>query len=103
MGLRFADTQCGIKAFTRAAAQTVFQLQTIERWGFDPEILFIALKRGLRVVEVPVSWAHDDRSRISYLRDGLKMLEEIAIIRWNALRGRYGKQVEQVHRADETL
>jgi glycosyltransferase involved in cell wall biosynthesis len=99
MGLPFADTQCGIKAFTRAAAQTVFQLQTIERWGFDPEILFIALKRGLRVVEVPVSWAHDDRSRISYLRDGLKMLEEIAIIRWNALRGRYGKQVEPVHRA----
>ena len=34
------------KAFTRAAAQTVFQLQTIERWGFDPEILFIAIKRG---------------------------------------------------------
>jgi glycosyltransferase involved in cell wall biosynthesis len=99
MGLPFADTQCGIKAFTRAAAQTVFQLQTIERWGFDPEILFIALKRGLRVVEVPVSWAHDDRSRISYLRDGLKMLEEIAIIRWNALRGRYGKQVERLHRA----
>ena len=99
MGLRFADTQCGIKAFTRAAAQTVFQLQTIERWGFDPEILFIALQRGYRVVEVPVSWAHDERSRISYLKDGLKMLEEIAIIRWNALRGRYGKQVEQIDRA----
>ncbi|MGD0902753.1 MAG: dolichyl-phosphate beta-glucosyltransferase [Terracidiphilus sp.] len=99
MGLRFADTQCGIKAFTRAAAQTVFQLQTIERWGFDPEILFIALQRGYRVVEVPVSWAHDERSRISYLKDGLKMLEEIAIIRWNALRGRYAKQVEQIDRA----
>ena len=98
MGLRFADTQCGIKAFTRAAAQTVFQLQTIERWGFDPEILFIALQRGYRVVEVPVSWAHDERSRISYLKDGLKMLEEIAIIRWNALRGRYGKRVEQIDR-----
>jgi dolichyl-phosphate beta-glucosyltransferase len=99
MGLPFADTQCGIKAFTREAAQTVFQLQTIERWGFDPEILFIALKRGLRVVEVPVSWAHDERSRVSYLKDGLKMLEDIAVIRWNALRGRYGKQVEAVHRA----
>lgn len=98
MGLRFADTQCGFKAFTRAAAQTVFQLQTIERWGFDPEILFIALKRGYRVVEVPVSWAHDERSRMSYLRDGMKMLEEIAIIRWNALLGRYGKQVEHIHR-----
>jgi glycosyltransferase involved in cell wall biosynthesis len=99
MGLRFADTQCGFKAFTRAAAQTVFQLQTIERWGFDPEILFIALKRGYRVVEVPVSWHHDERSRISYLKDGLKMLEEVAIIRWNALTGHYGKQVEHIHRA----
>jgi len=89
MGLHFADTQCGFKAFTRSAAQTVFQLQTIERWGFDPEILFIALKRGLRVVEVPVSWAHDERTRMSYLRDGVKMLQEIALIRWNALRGRY--------------
>ena len=98
MGLRFADTQCGFKAFTRAAAQTVFQLQTIERWGFDPEILFIALKRGYRVVEVPVSWAHDERTRMSYLKDGMKMLEEIAVIRWNALLGRYGKQVEHIHR-----
>jgi len=99
MGLPFADTQCGFKAFTRAAAQTVFQLQTIERWGFDPEILFIALKRGYRVVEVPVSWAHDERTRISYLRDGTRMLQDIAIVRWNALRGRYGKQVENIHRS----
>jgi glycosyltransferase involved in cell wall biosynthesis len=98
MGLRFADTQCGFKAFTRQAAQTVFQLQTIEGWGFDPEILFIALKRGYKVVEVPVSWAHDERTRMSYLKDGIKMLEEIAIIRWNALRGRYGKQVEPIQR-----
>ena len=89
MGLPFADTQCGFKAFTRPAAQTVFKLQTIERWGFDPEILFIALKRGYRVVEVPVSWAHDERTRMSYLRDGMKMLQEIALIRWNAFRGRY--------------
>ena len=93
MGLRFADTQCGFKAFTHAAAQTVFARQTIERWGFDPEILFIALKCGFRIVEVPVTWAHDKRTRLSYARDGIKMLEEIAVIRWNALRGRYGKQV----------
>jgi dolichyl-phosphate beta-glucosyltransferase len=99
MGLPFADTQCGFKAFTRHAAQTVFQLQTIERWGFDPEILFIALKRGFRVVEVPVSWGHDERTRMSYIRDGAKMLEEIATIRWNALRGRYGKDIEHIHRA----
>ena len=101
MGLRFADTQCGFKAFTRAAAQTVFQLQTIERWGFDPEILFIALKHGCWVIEVPVSWAHDERSRVSYLKDGMKMLQELAIVRWNALRGRYDKPVEAGLRAGE--
>lgn len=99
MGLRFADTQCGFKAFTRTAAQTIFQLQTIERWGFDPEILFIALKRGYRIDEVPVSWAHDERTRMSYLKDGMKMLQEIAIVRWNALLGRYDKDVERIHRA----
>jgi hypothetical protein len=100
MGLPYADTQCGFKAFTRTAAQIVFQLQTIERWGFDPEILFIAIKRGYRIVEVPVSWAHDERTRISYLRDGTRMLQDIAIVRWNALLRRYSKPVERIHRAD---
>ena len=101
MGLHFADTQCGFKAFTRAAAQTVFQLQTIERWGFDPEILFIALKCGYRVVEVPVSWAHDERTRMSYLRDGLVMLEELARVRWNAITGHYNKKIEHIHRVPQ--
>jgi dolichyl-phosphate beta-glucosyltransferase len=50
-------------------------------------------------VEVPVSWGHDKRTRMSYLRDGAQMLKDIATIRWNALRGRYGKQVEHIHRA----
>jgi glycosyltransferase involved in cell wall biosynthesis len=99
MRLPFADTQCGFKAFTRAAAQTVFQLQTIERWGFDPEILFIALRRGYHVQEVPVGWAHDARTRMSYLRDGLQMLKELALVRWNALLGRYSGPVHAIQRA----
>jgi dolichyl-phosphate beta-glucosyltransferase len=102
MNLPFADTQCGFKAFTRAAAQTVFQLQTIERWGFDPEILFIALKRGYKVQEVPVSWAHDERTRMSYLKDGLQMLKELAIVRWNALTGHYSKRIDAILRAGES-
>ena len=101
MNLPFADTQCGFKAFTRAAAQTVFQLQTIERWGFDPEILFIALKRGYQISEIPVSWAHDARTRISYLRDGIQMLKELAIVRWNALLGRYSRPVDAIQRVGE--
>jgi glycosyltransferase involved in cell wall biosynthesis len=95
MRLPFADTQCGFKAFTRQAAQTIFQLQRIERWGFDPEILFIALKRGYMVREVPVTWGHDERSRISYLRDGLQMLEELVFIRWNALTGVYRRAIKE--------
>jgi hypothetical protein len=93
MGLPYRDTQCGFKAFRREAAQTIFRLQTIERWGFDPELLFIARKLKYVIVEVPVTWGHDERSRISYLKDGLKMLEEMAEIRTNSLRGRYDEAI----------
>jgi glycosyltransferase involved in cell wall biosynthesis len=93
MDLPYADTQCGFKAFTRIAAHVVSELQTIERWGFDPEILFIARERGFRVKEVPVTWAHDSRSKISYLRDGVRMLRDMAVIRGRALLGRYSRQV----------
>jgi glycosyltransferase involved in cell wall biosynthesis len=93
MGLPYKDTQCGFKAFKRDAAQVIFRLQTIERWGFDPEILFIARKLGYTIVEVPVTWGHDERSRISYLRDGMKMLEDMARIRKNSLRGRYDEAI----------
>jgi len=93
MGLPFKDTQCGFKAFKRSAAQVIFRLQRIERWGFDPEILFIAHKLGYNVREVAVTWGHDERSRMSYLRDGMKMLEEIATIRINSIAGRYDRDI----------
>lgn len=89
MGLPYADTQCGFKAFRHTAAQVIFRLQRVERWGFDPEILFIARKLGFRIAEVPVSWGHDERSKISYLRDGSRMLQDMATIRSNSLLGRY--------------
>ncbi len=92
----------GSKRLHERRHKPFFQLQTIERWGFDPEILFIAVKRGYRVVEVPVSWAHDARSRLSYVKDGMKMIEELAIIRWNALLGRYDKRIQTILRAGET-
>ena len=93
MGLPFKDTQCGFKAFRRSAAQVIFRLQRIERWGFDPEILFIARKLGFTIREVPVTWGHDERSRMSYLKDGLKMLEEMAVIRGNSIAGRYDRDI----------
>jgi dolichyl-phosphate beta-glucosyltransferase len=89
LGLDYKDTQCGFKAFTRQAATTIFPLQKIERWGFDPELLYLAKKFGLKVVEVPVAWAHSEGTRISPLRDGTKMFLEMLKIRWNAISGKY--------------
>ena len=89
LGLGYRDTQCGFKAFTRRAVQVVFTRQQIERWGFDPELLFLAKKFKLKTVEVPVEWAHDHRSKINPLRDGLKMGLDVLSIRWNSMMGRY--------------
>jgi glycosyltransferase involved in cell wall biosynthesis len=89
LGLRFADTQCGFKAFRREAAQQIFPLQRIERWGFDPEILFLAQRAGLLVAEVPVLWAHSEGTRLHPLRDGLRMFVEVLRIRWNSMTGEY--------------
>ena len=91
LGLNYKDTQCGLKAFNRAAADKVFTRQKIERWGFDPELLFIAKKFGMKMVEVPVEWAHDDRSKINPVVDGFKMFIEMLKIRWNGITGRYEK------------
>jgi glycosyltransferase involved in cell wall biosynthesis len=96
MGLPYKDTQCGFKAFKREPAQVIFRLQTIERWGFDPELLFIARKLGYKIVEVPVTWGHDERSRISYLKDGTQMLQEMAQIRKNSIRGRYDEAIAEM-------
>jgi dolichyl-phosphate beta-glucosyltransferase len=89
LGLKFKDTQCGFKAFTRQAAQAIFRVQKIERWGFDPELLYLARQFGFKVTEVPVSWAHRPGTRISPLSDGLRMFLETLKIRWNALSGKY--------------
>ena len=89
LGLKQKDTQCGFKAFTRDAAQKVFSRQLIERWGFDPEILFLAGRLNLRVEEVPVAWADMGGTRIHPLRDGMRMVAEILRIRGNALSGEY--------------
>jgi hypothetical protein len=87
--LQFKDTQCGFKAFTRRSAQTIFPLQKIERWGFDPELLYLATKFGFVVREVPVAWSHREGTRLHPLRDGIRMFGELLRIRWYALKGNY--------------
>ena len=89
LGLNFADTQCGFKAFRRSAAQRIFPLQRIERWGFDPEILFLARRLGFTVKEVPVVWSHSEGTRLHPFRDGLRMFADVLRIRANSLTGNY--------------
>ena len=97
LGLKFLDTQCGFKAFKRQAAHIIFSRQHIERWGFDPEILFLAKKFKLRTVEIPVQWAHDHRSKINPLRDGFRMGMEVLKIRAYDIQRRYEHPSIVVH------
>jgi len=91
-GLPFQDTQCGFKAFVRERSKIIFEQQRVERFGFDPEILFLAQRHGLRSTEVPVRWAHDDATRVNVMRDSLQMFGDLLFIRWNCLLGRYPRQ-----------
>ncbi len=87
----FQDTQCGFKCFRRAAARDIFPYQTIEGWGFDVEVLFIAHKRGYRIVEVPINWYYSANSRVSPVRDTFNMLRELLKVRLNDWRGMYDR------------
>jgi glycosyltransferase involved in cell wall biosynthesis len=96
-GLRFKDTQCGFKAFRREAAQSVFSLQRIEGFGFDPEILFIAKKQGWRMLETSVLWNHIEGSKLNPMTAYIQVLMEVLTIRWNNLHGKYDEQTERQH------
>lgn len=88
-GLAFADTQCGFKLFALARARPIFEQQTIRGFGFDPEILYLARRRGLKLREVPVVWSHSADTRVSFFRDAVRMALALVRIRWNAIVGRY--------------
>jgi dolichyl-phosphate beta-glucosyltransferase len=89
LGLKLKDTQCGFKAFSRSAALSIFPSAQVERWGWDPEALFLANRLNFRVVEIPVEWAHDDRSKINPIRDGFSIVLDMVRVRWFHLRGDY--------------
>ncbi|HUJ39551.1 MAG TPA: dolichyl-phosphate beta-glucosyltransferase [Candidatus Acidoferrales bacterium] len=88
----FVDTQCGFKAFRMERARMLFEQQRIERFGFDPELLYLARHHGLRAVEIPVRWAHDPRTKVNMMRDSVLMFAELLTIRWNAICGRYRRR-----------
>ena len=86
------DTQCGFKCFRADTAEELFPLQTITGWTFDVEILFIAKKRGMRVIEVPINWYFNAGSRVRILRDSATMFTDLFRIRLNNLKGIYDKK-----------
>jgi glycosyltransferase involved in cell wall biosynthesis len=92
--LPFVDTQCGFKAFRRERCRIIFEQQTIERFGFDPELLYLARHHRLRAVEIPVRWAHSPATKVNMFRDSAQMFLDIFQIRWNALFGRYPRSAK---------
>ncbi len=82
-GLPFWDTQCGFKAFQLERFRPILANAESDGFGFDVELLYLAHQANLRLREVPVRWDHNDGSKVSFLRDSMRMLREIV-----ALRGR---------------
>ena len=89
LGLSLRDTQCGFKLFHREKSRRIFEKQTTPGFGFDPELLFLAKRYGLKIRETPVRWSHAEGSKVKFLRHGIHMFFDLIRIRWNAIAGRY--------------
>lgn len=85
----FEDTQCGFKCFHHSVVQDLFSHQTINGFGFDVEVLYIARKRGYNIVEVPIHWYAQSESKVHPVRDTVRMFQEILTVRRNDRRGMY--------------
>lgn len=92
-GMPYWDTQCGFKAFNLKKFAPLLGLMQIDRFGFDVEFLEVATMHGLRLMEVPVRWNNDERSKVSVIRDSLRMFDEVRQIRKNAKNGVYDRRL----------
>src|SRR5262249_3370823 len=96
-GMPFWDTQCGFKAFRMSVCRPLVEAATVDRFGFDVELLYLAFRAGLRLKEVPVRWDHNEGSKISLMSDSFKMVGEVGLIRQQARRGVYDSAIRAVH------
>jgi dolichyl-phosphate beta-glucosyltransferase len=95
------DTQCGFKCFTREAARFIFPRQRINGWGFDVELLYIAQRHGLPIVEIPVKWYYGADSRVRPIHDTVTMVADLLRIRRNGRAGLYDQVGEAPPLTDE--
>jgi len=100
-GLPFWDTQCGFKAFRMSVCRPLVEAATVDRFGFDVELLYLAFRAGLKLKEVPVRWDHNEGSKVSVFSDSFKMLNEVGLIRQQARRGVYESAIRAVHELKE--
>jgi dolichyl-phosphate beta-glucosyltransferase len=83
VGVRgFRDTQCGFKLALGDAARALCSELTVEGFAYDVELIWLALQRGHRVVEVGVAWADSPDSRVDPIRSSLSMIRDVLLIRW---------------------
>ena len=80
-GIRMADTQCGFKAFRRAAREAIFPLQKLDGFAFDVEVLLLAERLGFAVEDMPVQWSNAEGSKVRILRDSCRMLADAIRVR----------------------
>lgn len=90
LGVDIVDFTCGFKAFSGEAARNIFARQTIERWSFDSEILYIAHALGYRIKEIPVEWHNVSDSQVRLQYDILGSFWGLVKTKWRAWRGAYG-------------
>lgn len=83
------DTQCGFKGFKKEVTRKIFQRQTINGFGFDVEVIYIARMLGYRIKEVPVRWLNRAASKVNPLTHPLQMLTDLIRIRLRGWKGAY--------------
>jgi dolichyl-phosphate beta-glucosyltransferase len=83
-----ADTQAGFKIFTQRCIEDVMPRLTIDRWGFDVELLAAARRRGYRIKEVPIRWVNEPNSKVR-TSTYLEVLAEVWQVNRNLRAGRY--------------
>jgi hypothetical protein len=84
------DTQCGFKCFSARVTEDIFRLQILNGWSFDIELLYIARRHKYTVQEIPIHWVHHPETKVSAVRDAIRMIQDIFRIHANARRGMYG-------------